>query len=72
MQIYNCLFEKLNEMSFPLSYAEVLYRLYRDHFPPHPLMYPFIHADRAGCTSCPIPRKRVFSKFSDKITRACR
>lgn len=39
IQIYNSVFEKINELALPLSYAEILYEVYREHFPPNALMY---------------------------------
>lgn len=39
MQIYNQMHEKMMSAALPLSYSEIVYTIYREHFPPHVLMY---------------------------------
>jgi hypothetical protein len=39
LQIYNSVFTTINQQNLPLSYSEVTYSVFREHFPPHLLMY---------------------------------
>lgn len=39
MQTYRNFYKEIEEQNFDITYHEMLYKLYREHFKPHTLMY---------------------------------
>lgn len=63
IQIYSQLFAKLNASEMPPSYPEMVYLIYREHFPPHALMY------LSKTFSKPWMHKFTFSNNHDLINK---
>ncbi len=38
IQIYHSMFEKFHQLTLPISYSELVYKLCREHFSPNPLL----------------------------------